>query len=153
MFIIYTFNSNTVGWIIVAIILEGAGVIPLLLVLVGLVRLMFVQPDYCYHTSTDSISFRHAFDFPTSEKLRKSIIFVRVIFFVGIGLLIAGSSLIGNYKDDSSLKLGLKLAKAGYLVFVFILVILISFAGVLWVKTNSLCADSKKVCYTQIFEN
>jgi len=42
MFIIYTNNANQVGWIIVAIILEGAGVIPLLLVLVGFVRLMSV---------------------------------------------------------------------------------------------------------------
>jgi len=127
MFIIYTNNSSEVGWIIVAIILEGAGVIPLLLVLVGLIRLI------------------HALDFPKNEKFRKSIILLRLIFLVGIGLLIAGSSLIGNYKDLSSVTLGIKLAKAGYLVFVFVLAVLVTFAGVLWLKMSLLCPDSKKV--------
>jgi hypothetical protein len=42
LFIVYTNNSSQVGWIIVAIIFEGAGVIPLLLVLVGFIRLMLV---------------------------------------------------------------------------------------------------------------
>jgi hypothetical protein len=44
LFIIYTKNSSEVGWIIVALILEGAGVIPLLITLVGFIRLMLVQP-------------------------------------------------------------------------------------------------------------
>jgi hypothetical protein len=116
-----------VGWIVVAIIFEGAGVIPLLLVLVGLIRLI------------------HALDFSTSERLRKSIVFLRLIFLVGIALLIAGNSLIGNYNDMSSVNLGSKLAKAGYLVFVFVLAILVACVGVLWVKQRLLCSDSKKV--------
>jgi hypothetical protein len=79
------------------------------------------------------------------EAFRKGIVLLRVIFFVGIGLLVAGSCLIGNYKDDSSVKTGLKLAKAGYLVFVFILVIMVVFVAVLWLKMQILCPDSKKV--------
>jgi hypothetical protein len=43
MLILYTYNSNEVGWIITNLVLEGAGVIPLLLVLVGFVKLMFVH--------------------------------------------------------------------------------------------------------------
>jgi hypothetical protein len=74
-----------------------------------------------------------------------SIIFFRVIFFVGIGLLISGSSLLGDYTNVSTSKIGLKLAKAGYIVFVFILAVTVTFVGVMWSKVNSLCADSKKV--------
>jgi uncharacterized membrane protein len=142
---LYTYNSNKVGWIIASIILEGAGVIPLLLVLVGLVRLMFVHPKYSGYTSTKSCSIRHAFDFPKNEKLRKTIVFVRMIFFVGVALLISGSSLIGNYEDESLVKTGRELAKAGYLVLVFILAIMVTFAGAFWLKIRSLCDASKKV--------
>jgi hypothetical protein len=42
MLIVYVNHSDSVGWIIVSVILEGAGVIPLLLVLVGFLRLMSV---------------------------------------------------------------------------------------------------------------
>jgi hypothetical protein len=42
LFIIYTKKSSEVGWIIVALIIEGAGVIPLLITLVGFIRLMLV---------------------------------------------------------------------------------------------------------------
>jgi uncharacterized membrane protein len=85
-------------------------------------------------------------DFPTSEKLRKSIALLRVIFLVGIGLLVGGSSLIGNYKDQSSVKLGLHLAKAGYIVFVCVLAALLAFAGFLLAKMKGhLSVDSKKV--------
>jgi uncharacterized membrane protein len=80
-----------------------------------------------------------------NEKFRKSIVLLRIIFFVGIGLLVAGSSLIGNYKDASSVTTGAKLAKAGYLVFVFILAVLVTFAGVSWLRMSLLCPDSKKV--------
>jgi len=127
MFIIYTKNASQVGWIIVAIILEGAGVVPLLVVLVGLTRVI------------------HVIDFPKNEKFRKFIILLRLIFLVGTGLLVSGSSLIGNYKDGSSVTLGLKLAKAGYLVFVCILAILSIFAGGMWFKRRLLCSDGKKV--------
>jgi hypothetical protein len=135
LYIVYTYNSTQIGWIIVAIILEGAGVIPLLLVLVGLVRLI------------------HALDFPKNEKLRKSIVYLRLIFLVGIALLIAGSSLIGNYNNASSLRLGLALAKAGYMIFIFVLVVLVAGAVVLWMKRKILCTDSEKVsCSTTIIQ-
>jgi hypothetical protein len=132
LFVVYTHNPSQVGWIIVAFIFEGAGVIPLLLVLVGLIRLI------------------HALDFPTNERIRKSVVFLRLIFLVGIALLIAGSSLTGNYNDVSSLKLGLKLAKAGYLIFVFVLAALVGGTGLLLAKSEMLCADSKKVSYSKI---
>jgi hypothetical protein len=94
---------------------------------------------------TDLATISHAFDFPTSEKFRKSILALRGVIFVGIALLVAGSSLIGNYNDASSVTLGLKLAKAGYIVFVFILGVLAATAGLFWLKMSLLCPDSKKV--------
>jgi ABC-type antimicrobial peptide transport system permease subunit len=85
-------------------------------------------------------------DFPTNEKLRKSIVFLRLGFLVGIGLIIGGSCLTGNYKDPSAVKLGLKLAKAGYIVLVFILAALVAFAVALWMQqTTSLGRYSQKV--------
>jgi hypothetical protein len=133
LYIVYSYNTDKVGWIIVAIVLEGAGVVPLLLVFVGLVRLV------------------QALDFPKNDRLRRSILFLRVIFLIGVALLIAGSSLVGQYNNASSLKLGLKLAKAGYLIFVSVLAVLVAGAGVLWMKRKTLCADSNKVSCAIIF--
>jgi hypothetical protein len=132
LFIVYTYNYSKVGWIIVALIFEGVGVVPLLLALVGLVRLIL------------------ALDFPKDDRLLKSIAFLQFTFLVGIALLIAGSSLIGNFEDASMLKLGLTLDKAGYLIFLSVLVVLVAGAGVLWMKRKTLCADSKMVSCSEI---
>jgi hypothetical protein len=72
---------------------------------------------------------------------------LRLVFFIGIGLLVAGSSLIGNYRNPSSVKLGAKLAKAGYIVFVVILAGLAGFTGTMWLKKRLLGANSQKVSY------
>jgi uncharacterized membrane protein len=130
----------------VATIFEGAGVIPLMLVLVGLIRLMSVTPILFLIARADIVC-RHTFDFPNSNKMRKAIVLLRIIFFVGIGLLISGSSLIGNYKDLSSVTLGLKLAKAGYIVLVFIVALIAASSAALSLKWNSLSTDSHQVCF------
>jgi hypothetical protein len=73
---------------------------------------------------------------------------LRLVFFIGIGLLVAGSCLIGDYRNPSSVKLGAKLAKAGYIVFVVILAGLAGFTGKMWLKKGSLGANSERVSYS-----
>jgi hypothetical protein len=77
--------------------------------------------------------------------MQKAIVLLRCIFFVGIGLLVGGSSLIGDYKESSTVALGLKLAKAGYIVLVFIVALFAVSSAILSLRRNSLSADSRKV--------
>jgi hypothetical protein len=67
MFIIYTNNSSEVGWIIVALIFEGAGVIPLLITLVGFIRLMLVQPIY---ETKHALTWRPSVTHSISQRVR-----------------------------------------------------------------------------------
>lgn len=149
----YVNNADSVGWIVVAVIFEGAGVIPLLLALVGFLRLMLVlRRSGTLPMLINNHNHSHALDFSMSERFRKSIVLLRVVFLAGIGLLVGGSSLIGNYKDPPSVKVGLNLAKAGYIVFVCVLAALMVFAGVLRAKMRqALSIDSEKVCLSRIW--
>ena len=75
------------------------------------------------------------FDFPTSRHYHLAIFFPRLFCSVGAGLVVTGSSLVGNYDDVESSKQGAILLTAGYAVLVAVLgLILIVLGGVLWFK-------------------
>ncbi|KAF2672372.1 hypothetical protein BT63DRAFT_438181 [Microthyrium microscopicum] len=123
----YVNHDSEAGWIIVASIFQGAGVVPLILVLVGLLRLI------------------QALDFPKSSTMKMTIIGLRVLFFVGIILLVAGSVLLGHYQNPTDTQLGHKLAKAGYIVILLILAGEMLFASWMWLNSSQLRLDSKKL--------
>jgi hypothetical protein len=70
---------------------------------------------------------------------------MRGLFFVGIGLLVGGSVLIGNYKVPSSVSTGSALVKAGYAVLAVVLAIIACFGGYLWLRVASLGQTSVRV--------
>jgi hypothetical protein len=59
------------------------------------------------------------------------VILTRILFLIGVVLLIAGGCFVGNYKSANQVSLGDKLVKAGYIVVAAILAILIAFQAYL----------------------
>jgi len=70
---------------------------------------------------------------------------MRLLFLAGLALLIAGSVLIGNYKNTDDVKTGLKLAKAGYIVIAVIIAIVFAFDVFFWSRSKSLSHTSRRV--------
>jgi hypothetical protein len=70
---------------------------------------------------------------------------MRLLFLTGIALLIAGSVEIGNYNVPSDVSLGIKLAKAGYIILVVIVAWLAGFDVFFWTQHSSLSPSSQKV--------
>lgn len=91
-----------------------------------------------------------AIDFPTDRHFKWVIVCTRLIFLVGIGLLVGGSCLIGNYKEPDSVATGLKLAKAGYIIITFVLVLTATWISILWFLLEKLTSNSRKVS-TRVF--
>jgi len=70
---------------------------------------------------------------------------MRLLFLAGLALLIAGSVLVGNYKNSNDVKTGLKLAKAGYIVIASIIGLILAFDVFFWTRLASLSDTGKKV--------
>ena len=70
---------------------------------------------------------------------------MRMVFLLSVALVIAGSCLLGEYKDANDVKLGTSLAKAGYIVIVAVLAFITGFDGFLWSEYSKLSLDSRKV--------
>lgn len=81
-------------------------------------------------------------DFPT---LRILVIFCRVLFSIGVALLVAGSSLEGQYTNPDRTSNGLKLVKAGYVVVLVIFATLIAFKAYFWTKAAEIGRSGKLV--------
>jgi len=143
MLIEYVSHSSSVGWVIVAIIFEGAGVIPLLVSLILHLVLVWVASNL--ERGSAELYFSKKLDFPTNRKINRGIFVTRALFFVGIITLIVGSALIGNYKDSNSTSIGLKLAKTGYVVISFIVFLAFCWALLFWFKMEPLSRNSRKV--------
>lgn len=84
-------------------------------------------------------------DFYTDTHLKRLIIVMRVIFFVGIVLLIAGSVLIGEYTIPSDVSTGAKLVKAGYIILAAILGWIAAIDLIFWWRYGELSDSSRKV--------
>jgi hypothetical protein len=96
-------------------------------------------------TAASKLLSSEAIDFPSSPIFERTIIGIRAFFMVGIATLITGSALIGNYKSSKSVSLGLKLAKAGYVIIASVLSTIFAVSVVLWFKTHLVSSNSKKV--------
>jgi hypothetical protein len=78
--------------------------------------------------------------------LRLTILANRGITLAGIATLIAGSVLIGNYKDAHSVSLGEKLVKTGYIIITIIIFFIACFAAGFWMNRRKLSRNGVKVC-------
>ena len=117
-------DPSSTGLIVATIILLGVGIIPLMLVTIGLLRIVLAE------------------DFEDKRIFHIITYAIRTLFFVGIVLIIAGGSLGGKYKDPSDVSIGLKLVKAGYILLAVILAILIAFQSYLWGHKRGLSGTS-----------
>ncbi|GAE00158.1 conserved hypothetical protein [Paecilomyces variotii No. 5] len=112
-------NNPNVGLTIATTILLSVGVVPLILATLGLLRVAF------------------SLDFERKHLVHRLVISIRIMFAVAIALLVAGGSLVGNYKSPSSVSRGLSLAKAGNVVLIVILAALIVLQIYTWQQKNS----------------
>jgi uncharacterized membrane protein len=87
--------------------------------------------------------------FPSQHLAHKTIIAVRALFTIAAALLIAGSTLVGNYKKGNLVSIGEKLVKAGYFVFAAVLAIEIVFHVYMWSRKARLTDTSMIVSSTQ----
>lgn len=88
---------------------------------------------------------RQAADFQHNSSIRYGLILSRVLFFVGIALLIAGGSLEGNYNNESSVMTGLKLVRAGYIIIAVFVGCLLAFQVYFWRRAARLSLTSMTV--------
>ena len=76
--------------------------------------------------------------FQKLSTLRFVVIFCRVLFGVGVALLVAGGCLEGQYTTPNLASIGLKLVKAGYIVVTVIFVTLLGFEAYFWANVAKL---------------
>lgn len=79
-----------------------------------------------------------------NPQISRCLIFSRVLFFVGLGLQIAGGCLEGS-DSASDVDIGVKLVKAGYSCVVVFVACLLGVQGYFWMNLSSLSRESKMV--------
>ncbi|RJE23297.1 hypothetical protein PHISCL_04371 [Aspergillus sclerotialis] len=125
--ILHENKPRDVGLIVASFILLNAGVFPLIAATIGFLRIVT------------------AMDIKSNSKLRSALIFTRILFLAGAVLLIAGGSLVANYKNQSDMSTGMKLVKAGYVVIVVFIACLLGFQAVFSSRRNVLSPSSLTV--------
>ncbi|RHZ59261.1 uncharacterized protein CDV56_106529 [Aspergillus thermomutatus] len=125
--ILYENSPTSVGLYIAALILLNAGLLPLIAATIGLLRIII------------------HYDFKSNKSLRLPMSVSRILFVVGIALVIAGGSLTGNYTDADSVRTGHTLTKAGYIVVAVFMACLVLFQGYFWRQYASLSRASRTV--------
>lgn len=143
--ILYEGRPDDVGLLIAAIILLGVGVMPLIAVTIGMLRIMYDKLPCWTRTLADGMRYRLATDFDEDRLRFKAVVFARFLFLTGVVLLVVGGVYVGQYKDPSSVMLGSKLVRAGYIVVVVLLAYLISFQALLWSQKAHLSHSSRTV--------
>ncbi|KAK9242880.1 hypothetical protein V1506DRAFT_524189 [Lipomyces tetrasporus] len=123
--VVYGFYPGT-GLTVTSIILLNVGVFPIIAATIGLTRI---------------ITF---LDFTDNRAIHYGIAFSRVLFLVGIVLLIAGESLEGN-NIPSDVLTGLHLAEAGYIVVAVFAGWLFAVQALFWTRLSKLSRTSTRV--------
>ena len=98
------------------------------------------------------ISLSKFVDFASSKRFAHSVIALRVVFLIAIALVVAGSCLIGNYKDASSVSIGTKLAKAGYICLAGVVAGIVGFDAWLWSKRPLLTRETSVKVFLSLGE-
>ncbi|KAH8705236.1 hypothetical protein BGW36DRAFT_421802 [Talaromyces proteolyticus] len=144
--ILYENNSSSTGLAIASVILLNAGVFPCIAATIGFIKIMLVQntfPDLVFAT-TFSKTMPHSthIDYKHDRVLHYLVVTSRLLFLAGIGLLVGGGVLEGNYNDQSSVQTGIKLSRAGYCVVAAFVGTLLLFLAFFWVKRQTLSSTS-----------
>lgn len=83
--------------------------------------------------------------FRDSPRLRSVVIFTRLLFGVGVVLVVVGGSLEGQYKNSNLSSIGMKLVKAGYIIVLVIFFLLIGFETYFWGNLKDLADGGRSV--------
>ncbi|KAL1965849.1 hypothetical protein VTN77DRAFT_5170 [Rasamsonia byssochlamydoides] len=122
--ILYENQPENISLTVAAIVLLNAGVFPCIAATIGLIWIII------------------ATDFQHDSSLRYGLILSRILFLVGLALLIAGGSLEGNYKNPTDVTTGLKLIRAGYIIIAVFVGCLLAFQVVFWWNVGRLSLSS-----------
>ncbi|GIK06695.1 hypothetical protein Aspvir_002345 [Aspergillus viridinutans] len=125
--ILYENTPTSVGLYIAALILLNAGLLPLIAATIGLLRIIIV------------------YELKNNKTLNMPMSISRLLFIVGIALIIAGGSLTGNYTDADSVKTGRTLTKAAYIVVAVFMAGLVLIQWYFWRQCASLSRASRTV--------
>ncbi|KAJ5364336.1 uncharacterized protein N7496_010049 [Penicillium cataractarum] len=123
--VIYEHKPST-GIMVASIILLNAGVFPLVAATMGLIRIIVSCEDNM------------------NPRISRCLLFSRMLFFVGLGLQIAGGCLEGS-DSSSDVDIGVKLVKAGYSCVVVFVACLLGVQVYFWMHLSSLSAGSKTI--------
>jgi hypothetical protein len=81
----------------------------------------------------------------SSLRVRQCLHASRILFFVGIGLTVAGGALEGSDTASDAVT-GVKLVKAGYFIVIVFLIFLLAVQGYFWLHFSRLSHTSRTVC-------
>ncbi|PYH90489.1 hypothetical protein BO71DRAFT_387558 [Aspergillus ellipticus CBS 707.79] len=107
-------HNPNTGLMVASIILLNTGVLPLVAATLGFIRII------------------------------RCLLFTRILFFVGLGLQIAGGCLEGS-DSISDVETGVKLVKAGYSCVVVFVACLLAVQGYLWIHREDLSHTSQAI--------
>ncbi|OJJ50108.1 hypothetical protein ASPZODRAFT_1104533 [Penicilliopsis zonata CBS 506.65] len=124
--LLYENKPTSTGLLVASIILLNAGVFPLIGATIGLIRI---------------ITYR---DYNENSSIRQGLRLARLLFLTGIVVVIVGGSLEGSSTTSTALT-GTKLAKAGYIILVVFIAVLLVFQVYFWVHLSQLSEPSRKV--------
>ncbi|KKK19518.1 hypothetical protein ARAM_003495 [Aspergillus rambellii] len=122
--ILYENSPKSVNLYIAALVLLNAGLLPLIGATLGLLRLIIF------------------YDFQSNKSLNLPMILSRILFLIGIALVISGGSVMGNTTEANSLTTGRALTKDGYIVVAIFMAVLIVFQGYFWTQYSRLSRPS-----------
>ncbi|KAE8371314.1 hypothetical protein BDV26DRAFT_302836 [Aspergillus bertholletiae] len=123
--ILFEKNPST-GLMIASVILLNTGVFPLVAATLGFIRIIMSYEQMV------NVRVRHC--------LRIS----RILFFVGLGLQIAGGCLEGS-DSASDVATGVKLVKAGYSIVVVFVACLLAVQAYLWTYSTDLSSSTRTI--------
>ncbi|KAK9319479.1 hypothetical protein V1517DRAFT_349058 [Lipomyces orientalis] len=125
--VVYGIYAAITGLTIASIIPLNVGVFPIIAATIGLIRI---------------ITF---LDFTDNRAIHYGIAFSRVLFLVGIGPVIAGASLEGQYNVPSDVLTGPHFAEAGYIVVTVFVACLFACQALFWTRLSKLSHTSIRV--------
>ncbi|PWY92221.1 hypothetical protein BO70DRAFT_348638 [Aspergillus heteromorphus CBS 117.55] len=123
--ILYERTPST-GLMVASIILLNTGVFPLVAATMGFLRIILSHEQKVH------------------VRIGQSLLFSRILFFVGLGLQIAGGCLEGS-DSVSNVETGLRLVKAGYSCVVVFVACLLAVQGYLWVHREEVSRMSLSI--------
>jgi hypothetical protein len=132
---------------IAATVLLNVGLVPLIISTVGIIRIVWVNIDgsFALHKLTPPSRLKSSID--ENKRARKFLSAIRMAFLAAIVLLVASGGLSGS---DATTQTALNLAKAGYIVFAVVIVLIAVELAHLFTQKQRLAPESIIVCITPI---